>query len=186
MHAVKPPVFTCAFLGRLNAEKDPLSLIGIAKSLKDKHNFMIRVAGDGPLRDDLLNIIRKEHLDNHFIIHGKVEDVPQLLAESHCLLITSRWEGMPLSLLEAAAAGIPVVSTPVGNIPSFINSTNGYLGSINELPSLIEKVMDNYGEALIRGRSLKQTVVERFDIPACYSRHTQLYVTCAGVRGARV
>jgi glycosyltransferase involved in cell wall biosynthesis len=83
---------------------------------------------------------------------------------------------MPLSLLEAAAAGIPVISTPVGNIPSLLNNGNGYLGNVNEFPLLIEKVMDNYGEALIRARSLMQIVVEQFDIASCYRKHKQLYL----------
>src|SRR5689334_9267591 len=53
LHIDKPPLFTCAFVGRLSAEKNPLFLIELAKSLLPEHNFIFRVAGEGPQKKQL-------------------------------------------------------------------------------------------------------------------------------------
>lgn len=176
IHTVKPPLFICTFIGRLSVEKNPLFLVELAKSLLPDHNFLIRVAGCGPLKSELIKRVSEEKLDDHFVIHGHVEDVAQLLAGSHCLLIPSLWEGMPLALLEAGAAGIPVIATPVGNIPTLLNNNNGFVGDTDNFRKMVTEVMDNYGEALIKARNLKQQVTENYNIMNTYRQYHQLYL----------
>jgi len=175
LHIEKPPLFTCAFVGRLSEEKNPLFLVELARSLLPEHNFMIRVAGEGPLKSKLAERISEANLDDHFIIHGHVDNVDHLLAGCHCLLIPSLWEGMPLVLLEAGATGMPVIATPVGNIPSLLNNNNGYIGDTGRFRSMVTEVMNNYGEALIRARRLMQQVHEHYSIDRSYHEHMQLY-----------
>ena len=175
LHTGKPALFNCTFIGRLSYEKNPLFLVNLAKSLLPEHNFLIRVAGDGPLKSELIKKISEQKLDDHFIVHGHVEDVAQFLAESHCLLIPSLWEGMPLVLLEAGAAGIPVVATPVGNIPTLLNNNNGFIGDTANFRKMVTEVMENYGEALIKARKLKQHVNENYNIVNIYGQYHQLY-----------
>ena len=177
LHIDKPPLFTCAFVGRLAEEKNPLFLVDLARSLASEHKFMIRVAGEGPQKKDLQQEIAGANLQDYFTIHGYVEDVARLLAESHCLLLPSDWEGMPLIILEAGAAGVPVIATPVGNIPSILNKENGYVGEISKFRSMITEVMDNYGEALIRARRLKHNVHEHYNIEKVYGQYRHLYLS---------
>ena len=174
-HGGKPPLFTCAFVGRLSEEKNPLFLVELAKSLLPEHNFLFRVAGEGPQRRQLEEAVVREKLQGHFNIHGHVDDVSSLLAESHCLLIPSHWEGMPLVLLEAGAAGIPIIATPVGNIPSILNQNNGYIGDVKAFRAMIIDVMDNYGVALIKARRLMHEVAERYSIANIYRQHREIY-----------
>lgn len=176
LHIDKPPLFTCVFIGRLSPEKNPLFLIDIARSLAPEHNFIIRVAGDGPQRKELESAISDEKLQKHFVIHGYVDDVTTLLAESHCLLIPSLWEGMPLVLLEAGAAGIPVIATPVGNIPALLTNENGYVGETGLFTSMITRVMDNYGDALIKARRLMKEVMDHYSIEEVYKQHRAIYL----------
>ena len=175
LHIDKPPLFTCAFIGRLNDEKNPLFLVELAKSLLPEHNFIIRIAGDGPLKTKLNEMIAEQNLGDHFQLLGHVDDVADLLAECHCLLIPSLWEGMPLVLLEAGASGIPVIATPVGNIPSLLNNTNGYIGNTENFRKMAIEMMDNYGEALIRARRLMQKVNDDYGIKKSYQQHLQIY-----------
>jgi glycosyltransferase involved in cell wall biosynthesis len=175
-HIDKSPLFTCAFVGRLAEEKNPLFLVDLAKSLAPEHKFMIRVAGEGPQKKDLEQYIAEENLRDYFTIHGYVEDVAKLLAESHCLLLPSDWEGMPLVLLEAGAAGIPVIATPVGNIPSILNKENGYVGDIKKFRPMITEVMDNYGDALIKARRLMHKVLDQYNIEKVYGEYRQVYL----------
>jgi glycosyltransferase involved in cell wall biosynthesis len=112
--------------------------------------------------------VSEAKLDDHFVIHGHVDNVNRMLAECHCLLIPSVWEGMPLVLLEAGAVGIPVIASPVGNIPSLLNIENGYIGETDRFRLMVTEVMDNYGEALIRARQL----MHRFTIDIAFKTST--------------
>ena len=172
----KPPVFTCIFAGRLSPEKNPLFLVDLARSLLSKYDFMIHVAGEGPLKQELIRGISENNLSDHFLVHGYVDDIAPLLAESHCVLIPSLSEGMPLVLLEAAATGIPVIATPVGNIPYMLNKANGFVGSLNDFPAMVADVMNNYGEALVRARRLKMYIEENNNIANIYDQHMQVYL----------
>lgn len=175
LNSNRPSIFTAAFVGRLEHEKNPLFLVDLAKALVPQHNFMIRVAGEGPLRNDLEEKIIEENLQAHFIIHGHIDEVPQLLSESHCLLLPSLWEGMPLVMLEAAAAGIPVIATPEGNVPLLISQAEGYVGRLEEFSKLIQEVMDNYGEALVKARRLMKKISSQYSIENSYRRHKETY-----------
>ena len=175
LNTSKPQLFTCVFAGRLSPEKNPLFLINLAKSLLPEYDFMIRVAGEGPLERELIRSISVNKLSDHFSVHGHLDDIAPLLAESHCVLIPSLWEGMPLILLEAAAAGVPVVATPVGNIPYLLNKENGFIGSLNDFPLMVKDVMNNYGDALIKARRLKSYVEQNNNINTIYEQHMQVY-----------
>lgn len=175
-HTVKPPIFTCAFIGRLSEEKNPLFLIDLAQQLSKEHNFLIRVAGEGRLKNDLICAIEKNNLQLHFHIEGYVEDVPALLAQSHCLLLPSVWEGMPLAVLEAGAAGIPVIATPVGNIPSLLNTSNGFVTELSGFRQAVNEVINNYGSALVVARNFMHTVHEQYSMSTCYQRHVEVYL----------
>jgi glycosyltransferase involved in cell wall biosynthesis len=171
----KPPVFTCLFAGRLTEQKDPLFLIELVKAMKDEYQFIIKVAGDGELLEDLKEEIEENNLSQYFQLSGYQHDMPHLLANSHCLLIPSLWEGMPLILLEAGASGIPVIATDSGNIPYVLNSSNGYCGEQEDFPNMLADVMDNYGEALIKARKLMELVKQEYSIGTSYRRHAELY-----------
>ena len=171
----KPPLFTCCYIGRLSDEKNPLFLIDLAKALVADHNFLIRVAGEGPLKEDLIESIQEEKLSEHFTVEGYVEDVAALLAESHCLLLPSLWEGMPLVVLEAGAAGVPIIATPIGNITSLLNESNGFVRELDNFPQAVEQVMNNYGDALIKARAFMHTVHKEYNLANCYERHLHVY-----------
>lgn len=171
----KPPVFTFVFVGRIEEQKNPLFLVELAKSLRQEYQFIIRVAGEGSLMQDLKKLIDQFNLHHLFELSGFHNDIPQLLAQSHCLLLPSAWEGMPLVILEAGAAGVPVLATPVGNLPYILNNSNAYIGELNEFPILMEEVMNNYGEALIKARRLKDIVINKFAIHDIYHLHAASY-----------
>lgn len=175
LHSIKPPLFTCCFVGRLSEEKNPLFLVELAKKLAANHQFRIRVAGDGPLKDQLVAAVANENLAEYFSIEGYVENIPALLAECHCLLLPSKWEGMPLVALEAGAAGLPVIATPVGNLATLLNESNGYVRDLSSFHETLENIMNHYGDALIIARNFMHKVHEDYSMQKCYERHLQLY-----------
>jgi glycosyltransferase involved in cell wall biosynthesis len=95
------------FLGRFDPAKDPLLAISLARAVEDE-NVVMLASGDGPL----LSRARREAGPNVRFL-GHRDDVRRVLAASDCLLSTSMWEGLPLALLEAMWAGVPIIASSV-------------------------------------------------------------------------
>jgi glycosyltransferase involved in cell wall biosynthesis len=108
-------------VGRLVKEKNHGMLVrAVAPLLRDDRRLIL--VGDGPLRDDLRAALAG--LENGRYVHmtGARRDVPALLAAADAFVLSSDSEGLPIGLLEAWAAGLPVVSTAVGGIPAAVRS----------------------------------------------------------------
>lgn len=97
-------------VGRLNEVKNHLFAIEIATKLKkyDK-DFVLLLAGEGPLRSTLEFQIQKNSLENNVLLLGSRKDVPVLFKCINVLLMPSKYEGFPVTLIEAQAAGVPAL-----------------------------------------------------------------------------
>jgi glycosyltransferase involved in cell wall biosynthesis len=78
------------------------------------------LAGDGYLRDEVEAQVRRLGLSEKVFLLGRREDVPELLAACDAFVLASLWEGNPLSVMEAMAAGLPCVVTAVGGVPELV------------------------------------------------------------------
>jgi glycosyltransferase involved in cell wall biosynthesis len=104
-------------VGRLSPEKGAdilLHALHILHGRGARHS--VAIAGDGPQRGDLTQLVLTLELERHVLFLGRLEDVASLYAEIDLLVIPSRSEGLPSVLLEALAADLPVVATDVGAI----------------------------------------------------------------------
>ena len=104
------------FTGRLTEIKNIPLLIRSAKACIDQGNFRFVIVGDGSLRLELENLAGQLGISDSVIFLGNREDVSDLLSGFDIVALTSRNEGTPLSLIEAMAAGVPVISTAVGGV----------------------------------------------------------------------
>jgi glycosyltransferase involved in cell wall biosynthesis len=116
---IAPEAAVVVWCGRLVAVKDvdcALDVLGrlLARSAGNAPPVLL-VAGDGPLR---ASAEARATPGARFL--GNVADVPELLAAADVALLTSRNEGTPVALVEAAAAGLPAVATRVGGVPSVV------------------------------------------------------------------
>jgi len=108
------------FVGRLSHEKGPDIFTQVAKAMANNTKVEFHIFGDGPLKNELPTL-------PNLNFHGLTKR-DQIWHQIDVLLISSRAEGLPMTLLEAMANHIIVVSTPVGAIPNVIsNESNGYL-----------------------------------------------------------
>ncbi len=80
------------------------------------------LAGEGPLQDDLATAVAAHGLQDHVILAGFRPDVADLLAACDVFVLSSLWEGMPVALLEALAAGCPAIATDVGGVRDVVQS----------------------------------------------------------------
>ena len=99
-------------IARLAPQKGLHDLLDVAGALRRQAPVRIRVAGDGPLHEELAARIRAEDLPVELL--GRRSDVPALLAAADLLVSTAHWEGQPVSLQEALRSGIAIVATDAG------------------------------------------------------------------------
>lgn len=134
------------FLGRLSFEKNPLRFIDICKILVErKKDIKIAIVGDGNLREDVLSKINEYHLFDNVNILGFLSNPTKVLQDSKIMVMTSLWEGTPMSALEAGILGVPIVSTPVDGLKDLIeNDVTGYLCDDNiQMADKIIYYLDN-------------------------------------------
>ena len=109
------------FVGRLAPQKDPHTLLrAFLRVHTDLPDAVLVMVGEGPMRHGLEQAARATGLAASVRFAGSRRDVPELLPAFDVLALPSRWEGMPRVLVEAAAAGVPVVATPVGGVTDFV------------------------------------------------------------------
>ena len=126
-------------VGRLEAQKNPVALIDAMARVPHAQLLMV---GQGPLRAKLLGRERVHLL-------GVRSDIPDILASADIFALASEWEGLPLAVLEARAAGLPVAATRVGCIPEVVeDGRTGFLipsGDDDALASALRRlVSDGY------------------------------------------
>ena len=116
-------------IGRLSVEKGHAFLIGvIGKLIRDFPHLRLLIVGDGPLSQSLKQQADQSALNGHVNFMGISNDIPRMLALMDIFVLPSLGEGLPMALLEAMAAKVPVVATRVGDIPKIISEdNNGFL-----------------------------------------------------------
>lgn len=87
-----------------------------------RRRVSLRIAGEGPLMNDLRESIINLNLSDCINLLGNRRDIPQLLADSDLFVMSSKWEGLPIALLEAMMTGLPVVVTDVGGCRDVVDA----------------------------------------------------------------
>ena len=143
---------------------------------KQRPNYLFMWIGDGP---DLCKIKEISHRDNvNNIIFVGFDSLPiQHLAKAAVYLSTSRWEGLPLALLEAMSVGLPIVASDVAGNRDVVNSINGSLYTLGDISSALDKL--DYWVERGSDQSIRNKIVamhkEKFSIDEMCSQTVSLY-----------
>lgn len=136
------------FLARIEKEKGILETIEAFQRLSGRYpSLQLAIAGDGPFMDETRKFVNRIGLKEKVVFLGYVrgEEKKSIFLHSDVYILPTYREGMPISVLEAMAFGLPVVTRPVGGLKDiFINGEHGFLtGSKNPevIASLIEKII---------------------------------------------
>ena len=109
------------------------------------------LVGDGALRENIKDLISEYNLQKNMLLLGWREDIPEILSAIDVFVLTSLWEGLPISVLEAMASHKPVVATDTGGIREVVSENKtGFLVSPHDIKAMAEKV-----EILLNDRSLR-------------------------------
>ena len=133
-------------VGRLEGAKNPLLLIDSFHTLvRYNQNVKLLVVGTGSLEEDVIKKVKKYNLQSKIKFLGvvSIDNVIELMKLSDVFIMTSAFEGMPMSVLEALASGLPVVSTDVGEIKMVVkDGVSGLIVPNNNAESIAKAVLE--------------------------------------------
>lgn len=171
---------TIVSIGRLSAEKNFETLVDAISILKKSEgDIKLVIIGDGSLRNSLFQKITENGLEANILLAGYKVDARRFLPLFDILVISSVTEGLPITMLEAMSAGVPVIATAVGGIPEVIrDGVTGLLVPARDpvkLSSAIRKMIND--KAMVgRVRSEAQTLMQKeFDSKIMANKYIILY-----------
>lgn len=170
--------FTFLCVGRLDYVKNQSFLVDIYS--KHRHQLgkcKLLLVGTGVTENELKEKVKALGLQNQILFAGYQQDTKLFYQQTHVFLMPSLWEGMPLSLLEAGAAGLPIITTPVGTIPDMANENEVNFSELDTFAATMLDVKRNYQTALEKARRYQNKVVSEFDISITSKKHEDLYLT---------
>jgi glycosyltransferase involved in cell wall biosynthesis len=176
-YGLSPISLQCAFIGRVTQIKRPDRFLDVVSELKKrgvKIDFFI--AGDGELLDACRERIAREQLSVQVL--GWQSNIEKILAAADIVVLTSDNEGMPLSLIQAGMAGIPVVATSVGSISEVV--LDGITGiitnrNIQEIADALEKLAGNRALGIRMGAAAEKFTLANFGVNRLVLDHEVLY-----------
>ena len=130
--------------------------------------YRLEIAGDGPCREELVRLTHELGIGSAVKFLGEVRNIPELLARASLFVLSSKSEGISLTLLEAMALGLPVAATAVGGNPEVV--VDGQTGRLvpaespAELAGAILQIRRHGENAQIMGRAGRRRVESCFDI----------------------
>jgi glycosyltransferase involved in cell wall biosynthesis len=184
-HRAAPIVI--AGVGRLAQQKDFATLVAAVARLP-RGSAALRIYGDGPLRPALEQQIAALGLAEEVELAGEVPDVRRYLEAADVFALTSRWEGLPLSALEAMAASLPVVASRVDGLPeAVVDGETGYLtepGDVDAVASALGSLADDEQLRRRLGDAGRARVEQHFSLPGWRAAHLDLYRRLRGAPAA--
>jgi len=169
-----------ATITRLSEPKDPIFTIKTAAQIKNEgFDFKLLIIGDGPFRKDCEVLIDSLKMRDCVLMMGTQYDVRGLLSCVDLVLLFSKWEGLPISIIEALFAGKPVVASNVGGIPELIeHGENGYLldgFDILQAAEYIKRLMCDDSLRKMMGSCALKTAYSKYTLNEMVRKYQDVY-----------
>jgi glycosyltransferase involved in cell wall biosynthesis len=169
---------TLVSVGRLRPPKDFTTLVRAVAAL-DPGSARLRIAGDGPDRTSLAAEIAGLGLDGSVELLGTRSDVDELLAGADLFVLSSESEGLPMSVLEAMAAGLPVVASAVGGVPELVrDGETGTLVPPHDSAALAGAIRRLVADPALRdrlGEAGRVRAAREFSLTRFHHAHLEIY-----------
>ncbi len=151
-------------VGRLSEPKNHSFILEVfAELYKQNQKFVLLLVGDGPERDSVEQKIKTLGIEHSVVLLGMRQDVPQLLQAFDCFLMPSKWEGFPVSLLEAEAAGLPAYVSDTVTTQAKINENIRYL-SLSESATAWAEIINTDSTSWKRIEDTESILAAGYDI----------------------
>lgn len=144
----------------------------------DVSPLIVSIIGDGPERSRLEEIVRTKGLSERVRFHGAVPDAARYLGAFDVLVLSSRSEGIPITLLEAMAAGVPLVATRVGGVPEVVGEAEALLVRSEDHRALahsIQSALQDPASAARRAAAATRQLHVNFGMDRWINAHDRVY-----------
>jgi glycosyltransferase involved in cell wall biosynthesis len=180
-HGLEPEAIVLTHVGRFAPPKNHALLIEAFAQVRTHTPLYLLLVGGGELEDAVRQQVAGLGLQERVRFLGVRADVPAILNASDLFVLSSRWEGNPLSVMEAMAAGLPVVSTAVGGVPELVREgETGLLvpsGDAAALARALQALVDDPARREAMGAAARQHAITHFDIRHTVRQYEVLYST---------
>ncbi len=168
-------------VGRLEEQKGHAHLLAaVAELRREIPELLVLLVGEGRRQEDLQRQVRDLGLEAIVRFLGTRRDLPEILRALDLFVQPSLWEGLPLALLKAMGAGLPVVATRVsGSREVIVDGVNGCLVDPGDPEALARAILKLYRQPEARrrlGGAARRIVAERYSLEAMLKRLEELYL----------
>ncbi|MBT2639683.1 glycosyltransferase family 4 protein [Bacillus sp. ISL-39] len=173
---VHPP--RMVMVARFAEPKNHRVVINALNKLRN-YEWEISFVGDGPLKDEIERYVGELGLAGKIKFLGSSSNVSSILASAQLFILATNWEGLPLSILEAMRAGLPIVASDVGGVKEAVDHTQtGFLvkkGEVEELAGYIEKLIRSPELRFKMGTASRARYTEKFTFERMINETEQFY-----------
>ncbi len=172
-------------IARVAYQKGIDVLIDCVARLKERHpGYRFVVVGDGPLDQEMRAQVKQRNLNEHLHFAGRTEVPYRYLRAADLMLLTSRWEALPISIAEAFQAGTPVVATDCSGVHELVDDTVGAcvpIGDVVSISQAVEGILENdQKRSDMAASALKRSTASRFDPDHINRQIEALYLDLLG------
>jgi len=187
---ITPGDFVVAMVSCFKPQKSPQDFIKLAFLVNQNlAGVKFILVGDGGLREKINKLIFKFNLQKQVILTGWRRDIPRILRATDVFVLTSLWEGLPISALEAMASSRPVIATDTGGIREvIIGGETGFLVRPQDVQGMAEKLLMLLREEKLRktiGQNARRALNSDFRIENMVSRTEGVYQGLIESRGLK-
>jgi glycosyltransferase involved in cell wall biosynthesis len=177
---VSPRDFVIIQVARLDPLKDhPTAIRTLEHVVWHRREARLVLVGEGPELAKIEDMVLRRDLRPYVRVLGLRTDIARLLLAADVFLLTSISEGIPLTIIEAMAAGLPVVATQVGGVGEIVeDGLTGLLAPAGDDANLADRILRLAADAALRiqmGQLGRQRVMELFSESQMHDRYLQLY-----------
>ena len=169
------------FVARLAYPKNPLLFLKVAKQIsKSYKQAKFVLIGDGPLYDECRKFVKVNNLGKNVFLLGLRKNARSFLIDMDVFILTSQFEGLPLTIIEAMFAKLPIIATDVGGIGELVqNEKNGFLVSADNCEELVESMKDlieNPGKRIKMGKESQKIAIDNYTLDKMIQKYNELYI----------
>ena len=164
-------------ISRFCPQKDPYTLISaVAQLIKEGYNIKLDLYGYGEELDKVLSLIKENNIEN-ICYRGEISDVTPILKDYDVYALISKWEGLPIGIIESMRAGLPILVSDVGGNSECIKN-NGYLvkrQDVEDCKKQLKKLYDERENLPQLGQNSRKLFEEKFTTKKMIDKTFGLY-----------
>jgi glycosyltransferase involved in cell wall biosynthesis len=153
-------------VSRFAIQKDHQLLLRSVASISG--DWILQLVGNGPFLDSSKRLAKELDIENRVEFLGERSDVPELLSQAHIFVLASKWEGLPVCILEAMRAGLPIVASDVGGVKEMVTvGVNGFVperGDASQLHHSLENLIESRELRIKMGEASRSRYRKDFQI----------------------